>query len=391
MNLADTTPSPPPTTPVIARSNTKAPRSAARAADPPELNALVQQRFRTAAAAYADWPLDRRRAWRAELAAELNASQLSGSFQWDERSVTTKLANLGLRVRPAANDKTPRRDAAVAPARLLDFGAQVADDRCHSSGSSNIADHDAGNSSDKENDACSNGTEPAKQLSPSPLASFLVASQRHLLATAAVARASLSHNGLRGAAHECALATFLRDNCSTSVVGVGSGEVLFPARSAAARRRRQLDVVLFDRRVPTLAPGGDGTQLFFSPAVLAVLEVKSVLTADEFASAVQTAARDVAPLPYVLVAFATSLSLSTVAAEWSQRAADNVLAVVVLGEGVVSRTERLAESGAEAGAHVFIQRDDQHCALAWLYAELFRRCATQSSTAAPSLVIADFL
>ena len=218
MNLADTTPSPPHTTPVIARSNTKAPRSAARAADPPELNALVQQRFRTAAAAYADWPLDRRRAWRAELAVELNASHLSGSFQWDERSVTTKLANLGLRVRPAANDKTPRRDAAVAPARLLDFGAQSAtsDDRYHSS--SNIADHDAGNSSDKENDACSNGTEPAKQLSPTPLASFLVASQRRLLATAAVARASLSHNGLRGAAHECALATFLRDNCSTSVL-----------------------------------------------------------------------------------------------------------------------------------------------------------------------------
>jgi hypothetical protein len=406
------------------------PRATARPADPPEVNEFITRRFR--ASEYPAWPRDRRREWRELLARELNeraARVPRAHAEWTEREVTTKLANLGLRVRAdnkhvvaarvtvdrAVATATPRRlvaswsssDKENTVARKLSFAEEApatrppppADD---SDDATEVVAHQLSTIS-LESTVVLTPPEPSPilvaesppTLSPElaavvtppprvrpPLHRFLAGAQQQLLAAAHVAlEASFVHAGLKGTANEQALLAFLRANLATSVVDVAGGEVLFAGgaeerratAAASAPLRRQLDLVLYDRRVPTLTPCGAAwpdARLFLAEAVVAIVEVKSRLSTTDVESSLCAAAEH-RPLAYVLVAYATAVTLGTLAKEWAPRASDNLLAMVVFGEGTVLRRD---------GAWVVV-RDDARCALASLYALLCARVAARSAEA----------
>jgi hypothetical protein len=158
---------------------------------------------------------------------------------------------------------------------------------------------------------------PPPPTAASTLSTVLRATQSVLLAAAGPVLAGFSHRGVKGTGVERLVIDSLRANVATSVVGVGSGELL------SSSDRHQLDVVLYDQRLPRLCPGGDGAggdSLFLPGTVVAVLEIKTRLTSQELTVAIHAADSLPADVPYYVLAFDCPLTLSRVAQEMSGQA-----------------------------------------------------------------------
>jgi len=89
-------------------------RKGARPPDSDAVNAFIRERFQSSA--YATFARDRRLQWRVDLADELNHRAGDNDHNtWTEREITTKLANIGIRVRsdPLYNVEGRARVAAL--------------------------------------------------------------------------------------------------------------------------------------------------------------------------------------------------------------------------------------------------------------------------------------
>jgi len=186
--------------------------------------------------------------------------------------------------------------------------------------------------------------------------------------------ARFKHKGLRGSSREQMVAQFLADQLPARF-GVTSGEAI----DAGGRRSGQLDIVVYDRQATAPLLRRDGGDLLPAEALLAVIEVKSVLTQNDINMAAGAAYRisKLAPFgkcfiaarkdgaefdgrcrcQYSVLAFRTNLGLKNWSAkEWARlkRAAekshvdtDRIDRVLVLDRGMLVPPTQTAKEKTE--------------------------------------------
>lgn len=113
------------------------------------------------------------------------------------------------------------------------------------------------------------------------LKTHLDALENSLLATSRIP-ASAGHNLHKGTPRETFIKKFLNDHLSERVA-LGTGEII-DADSKPGQKRNQLDIVIYKRDYPKIDFGG-GIFGFLVESVVATIEVKSVITKDEFRNA----------------------------------------------------------------------------------------------------------
>lgn len=111
--------------------------------------------------------------------------------------------------------------------------------------------------------------------------------ERSLLAASKVPGNS-GHTLHKGTPREHFIRDFLEMHLSERVA-IGTGEI-FDAKSRPNQSRNQLDIVLYKRDFPKISFGGK-INGFFAESVIATIEVKSVLTAKDTATATRAASR----------------------------------------------------------------------------------------------------
>lgn len=100
--------------------------------------------------------------------------------------------------------------------------------------------------------------------------------------------ANAGHTLHRGTPREAFIRDFLRGHLSARA-SIGTGEII-DAASQPREARNQFDIVVYKGDYPRIDLGG-GVNAFLAEAVIATIEVKSVLTKEELAAAVTSAAR----------------------------------------------------------------------------------------------------
>lgn len=118
------------------------------------------------------------------------------------------------------------------------------------------------------------------------LKSHLDAVERHLLAISQIP-ANAGHMLHRGTPREAFIREFLQGHLS-SKLAVGTGEII-DANSAPREPRNQFDIVIYKSDSPRIDLGG-GISAFLAESVVATIEVKSLLTEAELATANRNAA-----------------------------------------------------------------------------------------------------
>jgi hypothetical protein len=115
----------------------------------------------------------------------------------------------------------------------------------------------------------------------------LAAAEKHVWADWEQARV-FAHKGLVGKGREQAVAKFLVDHLPTRF-GVATGEAI----DFLDNRTSQLDVIVYDRssNTPLAGSAGGGNELLPAEALLAVIEVKSVLNSHELRACLKAAGR----------------------------------------------------------------------------------------------------
>ncbi len=119
------------------------------------------------------------------------------------------------------------------------------------------------------------------------LAEHFAAVENQLLATSRIP-ANAGHTLHRGTPREAFIRQFLTGHLSARAA-VGTGEII-DANSQAREQRNQFDIVVYNADFPKIDLGG-GINAFLAEAVIATVEVKSLLTYEELATAVASAAR----------------------------------------------------------------------------------------------------
>jgi hypothetical protein len=116
------------------------------------------------------------------------------------------------------------------------------------------------------------------------LKSHLNAVESHLLQISQIP-ANSGHSLHKGTPREAFIKEFLISHLSERVA-IGTGEII-DATSTPGQRRNQIDIVIYKRDYPKIDFGG-GINGFLAESVVATIEVKSVLTKDEFEKAIKT-------------------------------------------------------------------------------------------------------
>ncbi|MGF6226203.1 hypothetical protein QFZ27_000158 [Inquilinus ginsengisoli] len=119
------------------------------------------------------------------------------------------------------------------------------------------------------------------------LKSHLDAVERQLLATSQIP-ANSGHTLHRGTPREAFIKQFLTGHLSAKLA-VGTGEII-DANSTPRQQRNQFDIVVYNSEYPKIDFGG-GISAFLAESVIAIIEVKSLLTAAEIDTATKSAAR----------------------------------------------------------------------------------------------------
>ena len=117
------------------------------------------------------------------------------------------------------------------------------------------------------------------------LHAHFAAVERRLLAASQVAHLA-GHTLHRGTPREAFIREFLNDHLSTRVA-IGTGEII-DANSEPREQRNQFDLVIYNPDYPRIDLGG-GVNAFLAEAVLATIEVKSLLTKDGLEQAITAA------------------------------------------------------------------------------------------------------
>ncbi len=99
--------------------------------------------------------------------------------------------------------------------------------------------------------------------------------------------ANAGHSLHKGTPREAFLKQYLETHLSERVA-LGSGEII-DAASLPNEKRNQMDIVIYKREYPKLHFGG-GINAFLAESVVAIIEVKSVLTKEELRKATLAAA-----------------------------------------------------------------------------------------------------
>jgi hypothetical protein len=133
------------------------------------------------------------------------------------------------------------------------------------------------------------------------LKSHLNAVENHLLQISQIPTNS-GHTLHKGTPREAFIKEFLANHLSERVA-IGTGEII-DANSTPGQRRNQIDIVIYKRDYPKIDFGG-GINGFLAESVVATIEVKSVLTKDEFEKAIK-AARSIKALQHnIITSFTT--------------------------------------------------------------------------------------
>jgi hypothetical protein len=119
------------------------------------------------------------------------------------------------------------------------------------------------------------------------LKAHMDAVEDQLLATSRIP-ANSGHSLHKGTPREAFIRQYLEDHLSQNLA-IGTGEII-DATSEPNQPRNQLDVVLYRRTYPKLSFGG-GINAFLAESVVATIEVKSTLTAEELTQGIRTARR----------------------------------------------------------------------------------------------------
>jgi hypothetical protein len=117
------------------------------------------------------------------------------------------------------------------------------------------------------------------------LKSHLDAVERHLLQISQIP-ANAGHTLHRGTPREAFIKTFLIGHLGARLA-VGTGEII-DATSQPRQQRNQFDIVIYKSDYPRIDLGG-GINAFLAESVVATIEVKSVLTEVELATAIRSA------------------------------------------------------------------------------------------------------
>lgn len=113
------------------------------------------------------------------------------------------------------------------------------------------------------------------------LAAHINANENNLLAISRIP-ANSGHSLHKGTPREAFIKEFLQNHLS-ELMGFGTGEII-DCNSQPGQQRNQVDIVLYKKNYPKLDFGG-GINGFFAESVVATIEVKSVLTEQELATA----------------------------------------------------------------------------------------------------------
>lgn len=111
--------------------------------------------------------------------------------------------------------------------------------------------------------------------------------ERHLLQIAQIP-ANAGHTLHRGTPREAFIKEFLIGHLGARLA-VGTGEII-DATSRPRQQRNQFDIFIYKSDYPRVDLGG-GINAFLAESVVATIEVKSVLTEAELATAIQSASR----------------------------------------------------------------------------------------------------
>ena len=95
--------------------------------------------------------------------------------------------------------------------------------------------------------------------------------------------AEITHSGSKGAYREHALKDFLTDRRLPSRYGIGSGEIVGPARNVS----RQSDLIIYDHLNGIALIYDDDTQVYPIECIAGTIEVKSTLNKTEFITALE--------------------------------------------------------------------------------------------------------
>lgn len=95
--------------------------------------------------------------------------------------------------------------------------------------------------------------------------------------------AEINHRGSKGSFRETALRDFLKSGRLPQRYGVGTGEIIGPARNVS----RQSDLVVFDQLNGLALLLSDSVQVYPIESVYGVIEVKSALSKQEFVKALE--------------------------------------------------------------------------------------------------------
>ena len=239
-----------------------------------------------------------------ELAAKL--AERHGS-DWNEKRASEQLRNLKKdRWKTAATPK-----AAPPPLALPESETRPPRPAQPEAAPAGQAD---GHREDSEADEEGPGGEP-------PLAALVRGWQVHMQAASRFQSEHLArHTSNRGACNEQLVREFLRATLGSAYVGVGTGELLAKRAGAAgaarARMPRQLDVLLWSRELPRLAPASsasdDAPACFLEESAVAVVEVKTTLTNQDLRDVGASAALLPPTLPVFVLAFESQHQLRTV-------------------------------------------------------------------------------
>ena len=133
------------------------------------------------------------------------------------------------------------------------------------------------------------------------LKSHMDAVERQLLATSHIP-ANSGHSLHKGTPREAFIKEFLEGHLPSNVA-IGTGEII-DASSQPKQQRNQHDIVIYRRSYPKLDFGG-GVSGFLIESVVATIDVKSMLTQSEFASAASAAKNCKALVPNTVQSFHT--------------------------------------------------------------------------------------
>lgn len=110
--------------------------------------------------------------------------------------------------------------------------------------------------------------------------------EQSLLATSRIP-ANSGHTLHRGTPREAFIKEFLAGHLASSLA-VGTGEII-DSQSLPRQQRNQHDIVIYKSNYPRIDLGG-GVNAFLAESVVATIEVKSLLTKQELATAISSAA-----------------------------------------------------------------------------------------------------